>query len=1004
MKRISLISNTSIQYIKFEATIDLEFSKINKVHFHEPLDTNISNFIFDPLYKVSKEGNECFYKKEDLIKNNYLINEILREDADLSSLEEINSNFTVNNLKKVLKHYKKKWIPLPFFKDNSINKNILYPTDWIRVYIDTDEEYNNAKIILAIDTTTAKNSFDKTSPSLSQNPEENIFKLNAKEIELRDFLFTPQNNWLDKYLAEVYYGNNEDLKLEKPYKQYIANYVLLCKWLFSLKDLPEIQLFTDDSKKIEVDLVVDLGNSASCALLFENNEATSFQFDKVKKLKIQSFTNPHLEYENSFPMNIIFCESNFGNFKNTNYHNDKFKIPSLVRIGYEAQDIINEASINLNHGKEIISYNSSPKRYLWDKQTANFEWEFYPFKNKTIKKVYLPGISEQLNTKGDLINKNEVFGAKSLYSKNSLMKFVFLEILIHAYVQINSFKFRQEHGNLTRPRTLKRITISCPTGMIQEEQIELRKAAQDACMLLNNYVKYYFEEENNKFWFEMPEIIPSIKDLEKKLSQQEERKDWNYDESTSCQLVFLYDLLSNKLKNHKYVIENYLLNKNNSLTIGSIDIGAGTSDLMINTYDFSFNDKVKATPKPLFWESFKLAGDDLLKEVIQRIIIEGTIQNENDNGTCGVIENHAKSIGIENINEKLNGFFGQNTNNIGLVARLMRKNFINQVAIPIAYYYLTNSNEKSNNQFVKFEDILGKEFKNKELLDYFEKYFGFSFLDIKWNTNNAKVNEIISSVFDGLVKQVALILNQYNCDYIILSGKPCSSNVLEALFMKYLDCSPNKLINLNHIWIGKWFPFADDNGNMKDAKTVVSVGAIIALMSGKLKKMNDFELNIEYLKNNIISTADNILKVSNYSNEVILSSKKNDVTININKIPEYFGYSKFNSKNYPLFNLNCLSFNDDEILKILKNRNPNKENAYYLNELNVEKNKILQNLPLKINIVRDFDESKESLKIESIEDSEGNDKPVKYLNFTYQTLKDEKGYWLDTCEFILNVN
>ena len=67
------------------------------------------------------------------------------------------------------------------------------------------------------------------------------------------------------------------------------------------------------------------------------------------------------------------------------------------------------------------------------------------------------------------------------------------------------------------------------------------------------------------------------------------------------------------------------------------------------------------------------------------------------------------------------------------------------------------------------------------------------------------------------------------------------------------------------------------------------------------------------------------------------------------------------------------------ILKILKNRNPNKENAYYLNELNIEKNKILQNLPLKINIVRDFDESKESLKIESIEDSEGNDKPVKYL-------------------------
>ena len=90
------------------------------------------------------------------------------------------------------------------------------------------------------------------------------------------------------------------------------------------------------------------------------------------------------------------------------------------------------------------------------------------------------------------------------------MKFVFLELLIHAYVQINSYKFREDHGNLTIPRTLKRITISCPTGMIQYEQIALREAAEDACKLLNNYVKYYFDSNENKFWFELPEIIQSF--------------------------------------------------------------------------------------------------------------------------------------------------------------------------------------------------------------------------------------------------------------------------------------------------------------------------------------------------------------------------------------------------------------------------------------------------------------------------------------------------------------
>jgi hypothetical protein len=59
---------------------------------------------------------------------------------------------------------------------------------------------------------------------------------------------------------------------------------------------------------------------------------------------------------------------------------------------------------------------------------------------------------------------------------------------------------------------------------------------------------------------------------------------------------------------------------------------------------------------------------------------------------------------------------------------------------------------------------------------------------------------------------------------------------------------------------------------------------------------------------------------------------------------------------------------------------------------------------LKVVISRDYDESKEILKIESVEDSEGNDKSIKYFSLSYQTLPNNKdGYWLDTCEFTLNI-
>lgn len=1003
MKRISLISNSSIQYHKFDSEINLDFSKSNKLYFHQPFDTNIMDFTLDPLFKIVVDDTEKFYRKQELIDRDYIINNKIKDDVDLNQCQEIVDYYETNNLKKAIKHFKKKWIPLPYFKDNSINKDVMHPTDWVRLYFDCDEEFKKIKIVLAIDTTLAKNESDKTGPQLSLNPDENIFKIHTNEINISNFLFNTNSStsWIEGYLADVFYGKNDELRYEQPIKQYISYYILLIKWVESLKEMPELQLFTDDIKKIPVDLVIDIGNSATCALLFENQTDEAFTFEKVKKIIIQDYSNPQVEYNDPFPMNLVFSESNFGTINKDKYHNNKFIIPSFVRIGYEAENLINNSNINLNLGYELKTHNSSPKRYLWDKNVADKEWEFYPTDFKKIKKVYLSGISEQLKIDGALTN-GEVFGSKSLFSRNSLMKFVFLELLIHSYVQINSYKFREEHGNLTIPRTLKRITISCPTGMIQYEQIALREAAEDACKLLNNYVKYYFDSNENKFWFELPEIIPSIKDIAKKLPDLEDRKDWIYDEATSCQLVFIYSLLSKKLQGNNYVIDNYLFKNKDRITVGSIDIGAGTTDVMIANYSLNKEHKtINVKPDPQYWDSFKLAGDDLLKEVIQQVIIEGTIISTSDEGCTGVIENYAKLKGIDNISEKLNGFFGQDSNNIGYVAKMMRKAFIHQVAIPIALHYLKNANKNETNS-LSFEQIIGKEFKNKELIVYFEKHFGFNFLELKWNINSRKINAITNSVFDSMVKQLCLVLNQYQCDYIVLSGKPCSLNSLEEIFLKYLTVSPNNLINLNTYWIGKWFPFSDNRGFVEDPKTMVSVGAIIALMAGKLKKINDLKIDTEIIKQKLISTADYIVKSTFNTKEIILTPSKNENSILVHSLPFQFGYAKYISKNYPVSDLYSISLDNKEISKTIKSRFPNRENAFYEEQINIEKNKIHQNLPLKITLSREIDDSKEQLKIESVEDVEGNDKSNKYFKLNYQTLDDENGYWLDTCEFILN--
>ena len=996
MSRISLIANSSIQYYKFSGNIELDFGKRNKLFFHQPFDNNLLDFIYDPLFRVNVDDNEMFFRKNELIEKDFIINDKLKSDVNLDDCKIITDYYEISNLKKVLKHFNEKWIPIPFFKDNAINKDLTFPTDWVRLYLTCNEDFTKVEFVIAIDTSLAKNEYDNTSPQLSYNPEENIYKLNFEESLISSFLYNEdaQTKWIESYIADVFYSKNEDLRYEQPLKQYLAHYLLLLKWLSRVTDLPEIQLFTDDTKKIPVDLVVDVGNSSTCALLFENENIESFQFDKVKKLIIQDYSHPHIEYGNPFPMNLIFKESNFGEINKEKYHNNKFVIPSFIRIGFEADEVINSKGINLDLGYELKSYNSSPKRYLWDENPSVQEWEFFPDYTNRIKKVYLNGISEQLNADGSLTREGQIFGSKSLFSRNSLMKFVFLEMLIHAYVQINSYKFRQEHGNLTIPRTLRRITISCPTAMIQYEQLALREAAEDACKLLNNYVNFYFDTDENKFWFELPEIIPSIEDIKKDNTQLEDRKDWMYDEATNCQLVFLYSLISKKFKNNHYIISNYVFHNKTNLTVGSIDIGAGTTDIMIADYSLNKEHRtLELEPKPKYWDSFKIAGDDLLKEIIQQIIIEGSINQPNDEGSTGVIENHTLKLGIKNVSDKLNGFFGADSNKIGYLGKMMRKGFIHQVAIPIAIYYLDHANNKEI-EVKTFEEIIGKPFVNKDLINYFEKHFGFDFLDIKWTIQPKKVDQIVASVFDGLVKQLSIVLNHYNCDYIVLSGKPSSLNSTENLFLKYLSITPTNLINLNTMWIGKWFPFSDNKGFVEDAKTMVTVGSMISLTASRLKNLDDLKLNINTLKNEIISTADYIVKKEFDGTEILLTPKINQQAIQIEKLPYQIGYSKYESKNYPVSNLYNLNLDEEYIQEKSLN-----------NELEISKikSKIFENLPLKVEITREYEESKEKIKIENIENKEGDSLSIKYFKLTPQTLGNENEYWLDTCEFTLGI-
>lgn len=1008
---VTLIANSGIQFYKFEATIDSEINKKSSVKFVERYDTKRRKVWFDEAIYIKK--NEVWARKSELVAKKYITKHgLLVEEIDLEEIELVHEDeiHSIGNINQSIKFFKNKWIPIPYFKKNNINQDLFGPTDWTRVQFNQKDE-TTLEIVLAIDTRTSKEEeSDTASPFIHENPNENIFSLCENDDLITSYLDSLfECEWVEDYIKKIIYKGNPELELEKPFLKHIGQYKFFIKLLQSFDGLPEIHLYSDKGRSIDVDLVVDIGNSNTCALLFESPIDSSFDFKKVKKLKIQNLSDPLLSYNDSFSTKLVFKEAVFGEINNELNLNNKFAWPSPVRVGKEAINLINDSNIELSLTREVKSYNSSPKRYLWDENPSDSEWEFLLDDIQSpLKRVYIKGISEQLNSDGSICT-DSVFGSKSLFSRQSLMTFVFVEIFSHVISQINSFEFRESHGNIIKSRKLKRIIVSCPTAMIKQEQIALRKAAENAIGITSKYQSKVNNNLDTNFGEDLPEIIPSSKDAMLDMYNIDKRKDWIYDEATSAQLVYLYGLINQKFNKNPDLPFNLfgkLKNKENktenkTLTIGSIDIGGGTTDLMICSYSYTYNEVTRIKPDPLYWESFSQAGDDLLKEVIQQIIIEGKEISEKDKNCSGVIENYARKNNVNDIAKKLNGFFGLDSNNIGYKERVMRLNFINQIAIPIALKYMENANSNTDKSMT-FSELFEDTSPSKELLDYFEKHFKFRFEELVWNISSEKIKFIINSVFENLIKQISKILHAYDCDIVLLSGRPSSFEAIEDLFMKYHPIQPNRLINMNKYWVGRWYPYADNNGFIKDPKTIVTVGSLIALMGGKLNKLDKFKIDTELLKNKLNSNANYIGFVEkSRMTQVLFTPSKNEIEHVVHSFPAKIGFKNVDSVNYPSRNIISLDLCKNKIINFLRNSPSRGSNIE--DQAEAYKLKLMNRMPFTITFSREFEKDKEAIKIEDVLDFEDNNVSKSVFNLQVQSLEDEKGYWLDTGEFILNV-
>lgn len=921
-----------------------------------------------------------------------------------------------------------KWLPMPMYEYDEYDISTKYPNGWCRVRIDEigvgrDGQSKRYRLTWAFDTQLAQNPEEgKLRPAfLEGSNEKKTYKIcNRPDLLLGGFLNIPDGNNeapIGDYLAAIW---NINLALNPPQKyKFLGYYIYLINYIRLSGAAPCVTLYHKREKRIPVDMSIDIGNSRTCAVLFENGD-----FTKARMLRIRDLSQPWRSYENAFDMRVVFRKADFGG--DLTLGKGLFQWNSLVRIGEEAKHLVYH-SLEGNDESERTTNYSSPKRYLWDDRLYDSRWELMieeddPTNIKVAPQIYMKGFTDYFDDDGTFMEKPKTIDLFKLgnmgnddkqchYSRRSLMTFVMVEILQHAMSYVNSSQFREMHGNIDCYRYLRNIIITCPTAMPLAEQHALRKAAKDASVLMH---KLYPSLPLLTITPDPEILLPTTNGAERPY------RGWLYDEAFASQLVFLYAELSERyggkvehffnLKGHQRAeTEKYHL-EGKALTIGTVDIGAGTTDVMITVYGQKGQGKL--VPIPVFYDSFYTAGDDILHDIISNIILEGKIEqaanmgsvysalyfriqqmtpdeilniprvrdtqeyrdavreirNSNDEEDARLRKDHL-------INDLMRHFFGFNASGMGERDRRCRLDFCTQISHPMAQFFLELLKQKRPSHVYSFDEIFPNDKPSTYLLNHFAYNFGFRFEDLLWRYEPEAIAKVVRRTMLPIVRALSEIVFQYNCDFLVLSGRPTSLKPLTELFLENIPVAPNRMICLNSYHVGTWFPLATKEGYFQESqKAVVAVGAEVGYLANK-EGFHGLVLDFSVLDKEMKSTAkfmglydENLKTVS----EPFLTPQKGSASLRgISVFPYYIGTKQFNSPRYisrPMYAL----YNNSGISQ------------------------------LNIRLQRDYFNDRENIWVEEATDMEGNS-IIDQVDLRLQTLASEGGFWMDEGAFILTI-
>ncbi|NDY56930.1 ssrAB activated protein [Desulfovibrio sulfodismutans] len=779
--------------------------------------------------------------------------------------------------KKTIDIWLDQWIPIPVLRTRDQKwpdgggRFELGPSNWARCRMMRSADNPEVLRLVVV--------FDVT---VEEPPEkvEQYFALSPQDVEahatfkvawhVRDNAWFLNSPWVDEWIFELWTRWLERVRKknqESDYAlEYLANYLVILEVVrTAMQDLAVQVINPKRDNPIDVDFILDIGNSRTSGILVETLPPRITNLNDSYLLQLRDLSDPQSVYTDPFETRVEFVEVGFGNdvlSRRSGRRTPAFCWPSSVRVGPEACRLSTHAVC-----AEGTTGMSSPKRYLWDERPWQQSWRYNtgggpePLVTKGLlpRRVNREGTpllceDDPLFKRNPLLRAQEMeIAFESLFTRSSLMMFLLVEILAHALTTINSPAQRARRDLPNVPRRLRRVIFTVPSGMPIAEQRIYRRWVSWAVRVLwdaMGWQDFYVDERQRR--------APSHSDY--RLNPQVR---CNWDEATCTQIVYLFNELTRKFHGDAHHLFG-LVGKSRaeadnrpSLRVAAVDIGGGTTDLSITTFilDSDKGSSTRIRPQIEFRDGFSIAGDDILREIVIQHVLPaiGDAASRTDSRSGKAVL--AKLFGREGMDKTQQD-------------RNRRALFVRQVAAPLALsllgvYEQADLLEGSGGAVYSLRDffrhpdeVVGGEpetpgsaalvrhaWPSQSVIDYVEEGVRrlapgseFRLMDVSIRIDPRQIDRTIREAVGRPLSNLCEVIQVYDCDVLLLTGRPSRWPAIISTVYAKLPTPPSRVIPMCRYRVGPWYPFADPFGNITDPKTTVVVGAILcALAEGHLE-------------------------------------------------------------------------------------------------------------------------------------------------------------------------